>query len=71
VESLDLVDGADGSPHWTRVWPSPEDNSRHAELELWMATSLELWMATSGHRIVSRPVNDFDWCGGGSDSGSM
>jgi hypothetical protein len=38
AETLDLVRvGADGSPHWTRVWPTPEDNPRHAGLELWMA----------------------------------
>ena len=30
-ESLDLVRiGADGSPRWSRVWPTPEDNPRHA-----------------------------------------
>jgi hypothetical protein len=34
-ESLDLVRiGADGSPRWSRVWPTPEDNPRHAGLEL-------------------------------------
>jgi hypothetical protein len=55
VETLDLVRiGADGSPHWTRIWPTSEDNPRHAELEL--------WMATDGHQIVSRPANWFDWC---------
>jgi hypothetical protein len=43
METLDLVRiGADGSPHWTRIWPTPEDNPRHA--------GLELWMATYGHR---------------------
>jgi hypothetical protein len=48
IETLDLVRaGADGSPHWLRVWPSPEDNPRHA--------GLELWMATHGHQIVGRP----------------
>ena len=55
AESLDLVRiGADGSPHWTRIWPTPEDNPRHAELEL--------WMATGGHQIVSKPASAFDWC---------
>src|SRR5271157_313288 len=55
MEALDLVRaGADGSPHWTRVWPSPEDNPRHAELQL--------WMATSGHQIVSKPASAFDRC---------
>jgi hypothetical protein len=55
IETLDLVRiGADGSPHWTRVWPTPEDNPRHA--------GLELWMAAHGHQIVSRPASAFDWC---------
>ena len=41
METLDLVRiGADGSPHWTRIWPTPEENPRHAGLELWMA---DLW----------------------------
>jgi hypothetical protein len=54
-QSLDLVRiGADSSPHWSRVWPTPEDNPRHAELEL--------WMAAYGHRIVSRTASEFDWC---------
>ena len=53
-ETLDLVRvGADGSPHWTRVWPAPEENPRHARLEL--------WMAVYGYRIVSRPASAFDW----------
>lgn len=27
TETLDLVRvGADGSPHWSRIWPTPEDN---------------------------------------------
>ena len=56
AETLDLVRmGADGSAHWTRVWPTPGDNPRHA--------SLELWMGIHGHRIVSRPGSEFDWCG--------
>ena len=55
VETLNLVRiGADGSPHWSRVWPTPEDNPRHA--------GLELWMAAYGHQIVDRPVNWFDRC---------
>ena len=55
METLDLVRvGADGSPHWTRVWPTPEDNPRHA--------GLELWMAAYGHQIVSKPASEFDWC---------
>ena len=41
MESLDLVRiGADGSPHWSRVWPAPEDNPRHAGLELWRSPGL-------------------------------
>jgi len=55
VETLDLVRiGADGEPHWARVWPTPEDNPRHA--------GLELWMAASGHRIVDQPASWFDFC---------
>ena len=55
VETLDLVRvGANGSPHWTRVWPTSEDNPRHARLEL--------WMATYGYQIVSRPASEFDRC---------
>ena len=39
IETLDLVRiGADDSPHWSSVWPTPEDNLRHGGLELWMAT---------------------------------
>jgi hypothetical protein len=60
IETLDLVRiGTDGSPHWTRVWPTPEDNPRHA--------GLELWMANYGHQIVSRPASWFDRC---EDEGS-
>jgi hypothetical protein len=55
VETLDLVRiGADGSPRWTRVWPTPEENPRHA--------GLEQWMAANGHPIVGRPASWFDWC---------
>ncbi len=55
VEALDLVRiGADGSPHWTRVWPTAEQHPRHA--------GLELWMAAHGYQIVGRPANWFDWC---------
>jgi hypothetical protein len=54
-ETLDLVlIGADGSPRWSRVWPTPEENPRHAELEL--------WMALYGHQIVSRSASEFDQC---------
>jgi hypothetical protein len=53
METLDLVRiGADGSPHWSRVWPTPEENPRHA--------GLELWMAGYGHQIVGRPASWFD-----------
>ena len=55
TETLDLVRiGTDGSPHWSRVWPTPQDNPRHA--------GLELWMAAYGRQIVSRPVSEFDFC---------
>ena len=55
AETLDLVRiGADGSPHWTRIWPTLEGNPGHA--------GLELWMAAHGHRIVSRPASWFDFC---------
>ena len=54
-ETLDLVlTGADGSPRWSRVWPTPEDNPRRA--------GLELWMAVHGHQIVSRPASESGWC---------
>jgi hypothetical protein len=54
-EILDLVRiGADGSPHWLRVWPTSEKNPRHA--------GLELWMAVHGHRVVSKPASEFDFC---------
>jgi hypothetical protein len=53
METLDLVRiGADASPYWSRVWPTPEDNPRHA--------GLELWMAAYGHQIVDRPASWFD-----------
>ena len=55
AETLDLVRfGADGSPHWSRVWPTPRTNPRHG--------GLELWTATHGYQIVSRPASWFDWC---------
>jgi hypothetical protein len=54
TETLDLVRiGADGSPHWSRVWPTPQENPRHA--------GLERWMAGYGHQIVGRPASWFDW----------
>jgi hypothetical protein len=57
AETLDLIRvGADGSPHWLRVWPTPEDNPRHA--------GLELWMAVHGYQVVSKPASWFDWCEG-------
>lgn len=55
METLDLVRiGADGQPHWTRIWPTPQDNPRHA--------GLELWMANHGCQILSRAAASFDWC---------
>ena len=57
METLDLVRiGADGEPHWTRIWPTAEDNPCHA--------ALELWMANYGHQIVSKPASWFDRCEG-------
>jgi hypothetical protein len=55
AETLDLVRiGIDGSPNWLRVWPTPEDNPRHA--------GLELWMAVHGYQVVGKPASWFDWC---------
>jgi len=55
VETLDQVRvGTDGSAHWTRIWPTPEDSPRHA--------GLEFWMAAYGHQIVGMPASAFDWC---------
>jgi hypothetical protein len=55
AETLDLVRvGADGSPHWLRVWPTPQENPRHA--------GLELWMAVHGYQLVSKPASWFDRC---------
>jgi hypothetical protein len=55
AETLDLIRaGTDESPHWLRVWPTPEDNPRHA--------GLELWMAAYGYQVVSKPASWFDWC---------
>ena len=55
VETLDLVRvGEDGNPHWLRVWPTPEENPRHA--------GLELWMAVHGYQVVSKSASAFDWC---------
>jgi hypothetical protein len=57
AETLDLVRfGADGSPRWSRVWPTPQEHPRHA--------GLELWMAAHGYQIVSRPAR---WSGFGQD----
>ena len=53
LETLDLVRiGADGSPHWSRVWPAPQEHPRHA--------GLERWMAGDGHQLVGRPASWFD-----------
>jgi len=60
AETLDLVRiGAGDSPHWLRVWPTAEDNPRHA--------GLELWMACHGYQIISEPASWFDRCPDGSD----
>jgi hypothetical protein len=53
MQTLDLVRvGAGGSPHWSRVWPAPAENPRHA--------GLERQMAGYGHQIVGRPASWFD-----------
>ena len=58
--SVDLVRvGAAGSLYWLRVWPTPEEHTRHAGLELWMAVHI--------YQIVSKPVTWFDWCPDESD----
>ena len=50
AETLDLVRvGADGSPHWLAVWPTGQNNPRHA--------GLEVWMAVHGHQIVGEPAS--------------
>ena len=50
MQTLDLVRvGADGSPHWSRIWPTPQQNPRHA--------GLQRWMAGYGHQIVGRPAS--------------
>ena len=52
LETLDLVRvGAGGA----RTGPGcrPQENPRHA--------GLELWMAGYGHQIVGRPASWFDW----------
>jgi len=55
AQILDLVRfGADGSPHWSRIWPTPQEHPRHA--------GLELWMAARGYQIVSQPTG---WSGFG------
>jgi hypothetical protein len=55
AETLDLARiGTDGSPHWLAVWPTPQDNPRHA--------GLELWMAVHGHQIVGKPASWFNSC---------
>ncbi len=55
AETLDLVRvGADGSPQWSRGWPTPQEHPRHA--------GLELWMTAHGHQIISRPVSWFGSC---------
>jgi hypothetical protein len=55
AQTLDLVRfGADGSPHWSRVWPNPQEHPRHA--------GLELWMAAHGYQILSRPAGWTGFC---------
>jgi hypothetical protein len=53
-EHMDLVRiGRDGQPHRTRVWPTGEDNPRHA--------GLQAWMTAYGHQIVDMAANDAGW----------
>jgi len=60
AQTLDLVRfGADGSPRWSRIWPTPAEHPRHA--------GLELWMAAHGYQIVSRPPG---WSGFCQDEGN-
>jgi hypothetical protein len=55
AETLDLVRiGADGNPHWLRIWPTPAEHPSH--------TGLELWMATYGNQIAGQPASWFDRC---------
>jgi hypothetical protein len=55
AQALDLVRfGADGSPHWSRIWPTPAEHPRHA--------GPELWMAAHGYQIVSRPARWSGFC---------
>jgi hypothetical protein len=37
-----------------RVWPTPQENARHA--------GLESWMAVHGYQVVSEPASWFDRC---------
>jgi hypothetical protein len=51
MEALDLVHiGADGSPHWSRVWPTPEENPRHAGLDDHVrgSANLECYLVEAG-----------------------
>jgi hypothetical protein len=60
AETLDLVRfGADGSPHWSRVWPTPQEHPRHA--------GLEAWMAAHGYQILSRPAGWTGFCQDGEN----
>ena len=55
AETLDLIRiSVGGSPHWLRIWPTAEENPRHA--------GLELWMAAHGHQIIDKPASWFDSC---------
>jgi hypothetical protein len=53
VNDLARID-ADGSPPWLAVWPTAQDNPRHA--------GLELWMAVHRHQIVDKPARWFGAC---------
>ena len=55
AQTLDLIRAGTGeSPRWLRAWPPPQDNPRHA--------GLELWMAASGYQVVGKPAGWSGWC---------
>ena len=51
MESLDLVRvGANVSPNWSRVWPTPEKIPGKRGLELWMVAHWHLIVSGLGSR---------------------
>jgi hypothetical protein len=60
AQTLDVVRfGADGSPRWSRIWPTPQEHPRHA--------GLEAWMAAHGYQILSRPEGWTGFCQDGEN----